>query len=74
MKDEESFIKINQILHSSPIGRIRKYIANTMLYCHLCKGGVAGVDIMEKFKEIKKFCKRHRGAADILKADWCLKF
>ena len=65
-KTKEIFDKINHILNDIPIGRIRKFIANSILYCHLYEGGVADDDIMDRFKEIKKIHKRHRGAAEIL--------
>ena len=65
-KDQQIIQIINELMDGIPLDRIRKYISNSILYCHLYAGGVADAEITEKIKEVKKVKKRHRGAAEML--------
>ena len=65
-RDSKVIDIINKLMDEIPVERIRKYISNSILYCHLYAGGVADGEIVEKVKELKKMKKRHRGAAEIL--------
>ena len=65
-KDHEMMQRINEISANISLERIRKWISNSILLCHLHLGGVADDGAMDEVKEVKQQKKRHRGAAPML--------
>ena len=43
---------INRILNNIPIGQSGKFIANSILHCHLHQGSITDENFMDKFKEV----------------------
>ena len=54
--------RINQIMDGIPLSRARKYIMNSMAYCHGYEGGAVGQAVLDKINDYKKARLSHRRA------------